>query len=143
MSVTFTGRLRTRGSAGLGVTRRGGRCEFDFADVTLDLNDEQARMLRDALVSLYGPPPALQRQLQGKPARRMVMHAVPPEALAVFHSLTHDWCDTETVVARLDQPRHPDEVRRYLHMLVNAGMAARRVEPNGARRAARYDWRVK
>lgn len=141
MSVTFAGRIRPSGSAGIGLTRKGGRCEFDFADLTLDLNDEQARALRDGLVSLYGPPPAIQRQLQDKPARRMAEDALPLAAQDVLHVLDDRWVDANGLTDRVDQS--VADVRRHLYMLHNAGKIERRVTPMSARHGNFTEWRRK
>ena len=143
MSAAFAGRIRPSGSAGLGLTRRGGRCEFDFSDLTLDLNDEQARALRDGLVSLYGPPAAIQHQLQAKPARRLAEDALPPEALVVLHSLSDAWIDTASLGASMDQPQPDAALRRLLYMLHNAGKIERRVTPMSARHGNFIEWRRK
>lgn len=143
MAVELSGRLRLQG--GMSVEKRA-RCEIGFSDLTLEITNENARMLRDALCDIYGPPAHIQKALRdakGKPARRLSDLDLPPEAMVIYHTLTPDWCDTDTVRARLDQPMDESTLRRGLNMLRNAGKIERRAEAGSARRTVIHYWRTR
>lgn len=140
MNAILSGRLRPHGACGLSIDK-GARCEIGFADLILSLSDHQARSIRDGLVALYGPPAALQRQLQCRPARRLAEDALPPEATVVLHTLSEGWIDTDALSLRLAQPLAPADLRRLLYMLYNAGKIERRITPLSARRGNYVEWR--
>lgn len=155
MTAVFEGRFRPHGACGMSIDRSG-RCEIGLGAFILDLSDDQARMLRNGLVALYGLP-AEHRLVQReavKPARRMALDALPAEAHVVLGLLDDEWADDDTLQRRSSLSlRHEgllrallrDEglLRALLAQLVNAGLAERRKVPTGARRRPTTHWRRK
>ena len=145
MTARFSGRFRPHGACGLSVDRSD-RCAIGFDDFTLDLSDHQARILRNALVALYGLPAKHQRAQReaAKPARPMAVEALPPEAHDVLVLLDDEWADDDTLQRRSSLPlRQSGLLRALLAQLVNAGLAERRKLPAGARRGPVTHWRRK
>ncbi|USN15170.1 hypothetical protein KIKIMORA_00230 [Brevundimonas phage vB_BpoS-Kikimora] len=144
MSSVFSGRIRPHGSSGMSIDRSGARCEIGLGNLTIDLSDEQARMLRRGLVALYGLPAEFQfaRREAAKPPRRMPIEALPPEALEVLKVVTDEWTAVEILCVRADLPRPDAAVRALLSQLANARLIERRKIPTSARRAPVAHYRL-
>ncbi|USN13928.1 hypothetical protein PAPPERLAPAPP_02550 [Brevundimonas phage vB_BpoS-Papperlapapp] len=143
MTAGFTGRFRPHGDCGISIDRSG-RCEIGLGSFTLDLSNDQARMLSHGLIALYGLPAEHQKALREatSPPRRLAEDAIPPLALEALGILSDDWEDIEALHRRWGDRSSAAMLQGMLGMLVNARKAERRNTLVGARHGAVATWRL-